>query len=46
VILLLNPNYFPEESSIPSYLKRLGYELIDERKKVLSERDVKNLFEK
>ena len=30
-ILILNPNYFPEQHLIPDYLKWLGYELIEER---------------
>lgn len=45
-ILILNPNYEPlSNQNIWPYLEHMGFTVIEERRKALSERDARMLFE-
>ena len=43
-IFILNPNYFVHEAQIQEYLKRMGYRVIKEVKKVFNESDAADLL--
>lgn len=44
-ILVMNPNYEPMSNLMRDYLEHMGYTLIEEWRKALSEWDVRMLFD-